>query len=183
MRPNWFIGLRVPAGDWFASQVREPPEGVRVFAPGDLHLTVAFLGAVDEAAARCAWEARHLGTGPPLRVSLDAVLPMGPPRRFSALSAHLSAGRDETSRLIERLRGPMLELAGARPDARPARPHVTLARVRRRAGPAERRRAVNWAAGLDLRATALQLGELALFTWAEDRTRTLFRVMDSQSLA
>ncbi len=100
---------------------------------------------------------------------------MGPPRRFSALAAELEDGRQATCALIEGLRAPMLEAAGTAPDTRPPRPHLTLARVRRRAPAPERRAAIAWASGLVLPAALLRFEELVLYAWAEDRELALFR--------
>ena len=183
MKPNWFVGLRVPSEAGVTAKVQAPPEGVRLFAEADLHMTVAFLGAAGEAAAQRAWGRRSLARASAISASLGAVVPMGPPRRFSALAAELQAGRDAAGRLIEALRAPMLEAAGARPDDRPPRPHVTVARLRRRAAPGERRDALAWASALDLEGLRVELTELVLYTWAEDRTRTLFRAEARERLA
>ena len=107
---------------------------------------------------------------------------MGSPRRFSALAAELGEGHREACDFIDALRAPMLAAAGSRPDTRPPRPHVTVARLRRRASPGERRGAVAWASGLTLPSSSIELAELALFTWAEDRHEVLFRVVESQRL-
>jgi len=183
MKPNWFVGLRVPAEAGVSAKVQGPPEGVRLFAEADLHMTVAFLGASGEAAAQRAWDRRSLARASAISASLGAVVPMGPPRRFSALAAELQAGRDAAGQLIEALRAPMLEAAGARPDNRPPRPHITVARLRRRAAPAERLGALAWASALELEGLRAELAELVLYTWAEDRTRTLFRAVASERLA
>jgi len=163
MKPNWFVGLRVPPEAGVTAKVKGPPEGVRLFADADLHMTVAFLGAAGEAAAQHAWDRRSLARAGAISASLGAVVPMGPPRRFSALAAELQAGRDAACGLIEALRAPMLEASGARPDARP---HVSVARLRRRAAPAERQSALAWASSLDLAGLRVELAELVLYTWA-----------------
>ena len=182
MKPNWFVALRCPEIPGLAEAVARPPEGVRLFAPGDLHVTVAFLGGVGEEAARRAWAMRGQADLAAIPASLGAVVPMGPPRRFSALAAELEEGREAACALIEGLRAPMLEAAGASPDTRPPRPHLTLARVRRRAPAPERRAAIAWASGLVLPAALLRFEELVLYTWAEDRQRGLFRGVASERL-
>ena len=64
MRPNWFVGLPIDPGDWLEA-MPAPPASVRVFGPGDLHATVAFLGGVDADAARRAFAlADRWPTGP-----------------------------------------------------------------------------------------------------------------------
>jgi len=182
VKPNWFVGLRVPPAAGVAEGVTDLPAGVRRFAAEDLHLTVAFLGSVGEEAARRAWAACGLASSPPIAATLAEVVPMGSPRRFSALAAELAEGHREACDLIDALRAPMLAAAGSRPDTRPPRPHVTVARLRRRASPAERRDALAWAAALSLSGASIELTELALFTWSEDRQRVLFRVVESQRL-
>ena len=184
-RPNYFIGLPVPAEGWFEALPRPGP-GVRAFAASDLHATVAFLGRVDEPRARAAFDwAGRWPTGP-LGIRLGQVRPMGHPRRASALSAmvHPAAppceGEDPEpplERAMRALRGPMLEAAGARPDDRPPLPHVTLARITRRATREERRAALSWAAQLDLGSPSLLLDRIALYTWSSDRRSALFRIV------
>jgi len=185
-RPNWFVGLPVPAGRWFSERVRDPPPGTRLFAPADLHLTVAFLGPVGDAAARRAWaEVPALLSGVPggpIDATLDGVVPMGHPLHPSALSALLYQGNDAVVALITALRGRLLGLAGARPDRRAPKPHLTVARPGRRASDAERSRAVTWARGLQLSGVPVHLDRIALYTWADDRRRGLFRVVDAQWL-
>jgi 2'-5' RNA ligase len=55
--PNWFIALPVSPLGWFERLVPPPPAGFRAFHPDDLHLTIAFLGAVDDATASRGWHA------------------------------------------------------------------------------------------------------------------------------
>ena len=83
MKANWFVGLPV-GGAWAGTAVPPPPPEVRTFHPDDLHLTVAFLGPCGEERALRGWSA--LGDpGPAIDVTLGEVVPMGNPRRFSAL--------------------------------------------------------------------------------------------------
>ena len=185
-RANWFVGLPVPAGRWFSERVRDPPPGTRLFSPGDLHLTVAFLGPVGAAAARRAWnEVPPLLSGfgaSPMDATLGGVVPPGHPLRPSALSALLDQGNDAVIALIAALRGRLLRLAGARPDRRAPKPHLTLARPGRRATDAERNRAVAWSRELDLAGVPVHLDRIALYTWADDRRRVLFRIVDEAPL-
>ena len=177
MRPNWFIGLQVPADVWFAA-LPSPPSGVRIFHPGDLHMTVAFLGGVDETAAHRAMQAVAWPTGP-LDVTLGSVEPFG---RGTALAVTLDEGRDTIADAIAAVREPALTAAGAEPDTRPVRPHSTLARLQRKATRAQRDDAHAWAAALPTAGTPLHLGWLALYTWHADRSQRLFRVVRRRPL-
>ena len=47
MRPNWFIGIPVPARLWLKRALINAPEGFRCFHPDDLHIIVSFLGPVE----------------------------------------------------------------------------------------------------------------------------------------
>jgi 2'-5' RNA ligase len=179
MLPNWFVGLKIPAGDWHGERVMDPPEGFRRFTGDDLHLTVAFLGAVGEDAAYAAWTQRRGWRKGALLVELGEVVPMGNPGRYSALSLILGKGRGEVTALMDFHRAGMFAAAGARPDTRPPLPHVTVARPRQRASREERRRGIAWADSQDCRGVELTIAEIALYTWSEDRTRSLFRVVAS----
>lgn len=182
MRPNWFLALPVPAEPWLAERVPPPPAPLKAIGGSDLHLTVAFLGACGEERARRAWEGRgdwRLGA---TRVRLGEVVAMGKPRRYSALSALLSAGARELEEEIARCRPAWLAAAGARPDRRPPRAHLTLARPPRGASGAEREAGLAWARGLELEDIELGLDELALYTWSAERPARLFRVVESLRL-
>ncbi|RMH03376.1 MAG: hypothetical protein D6702_06085 [Planctomycetota bacterium] len=182
MRPNWFLALRLPAGGWFAERVTPPPDGFRLFHPADLHLTLAFLGGCTEADAFRAWEENHCFDLGPIDATLGEVVPMGDPRRYSALSALLQRGRRRVEEAMGRCRARWLRAAGARPDHRPPKAHATLARPLRRAGAEERRRGLAWAASLDLAGVPVRLEELVLYTWATDRRERRFRCAAARKL-
>jgi len=169
---NWFIALAVPTASWW-HRVSAPPEGVRLFAPEDVHLTVAFLGPCGREAAKAAFE---LAPKWPVRVfaaELGEVRPMGNPRRPSALSAIVDA--DGLVEAILTVRDAMCERAGAKADSRPPLPHVTIARPHRRAPQAQQQTAIDWARSLDLARPRVDLSRLVLFTRADDRSVRLFR--------
>jgi 2'-5' RNA ligase len=175
------VALPVEAGAWFAG-LPAPPTATRLFAAEDLHVTVAFLGAVDDRAALRAFGAARARAPAAMWARLGSVHPFGSKRNPSALSAEVEDEDDRVSSAIVDLRAPLLEAAGARPDRRPPRPHVTLARIARRARPEERRAALAWGTSLDLGAPRLPLHRLALYTWARDRRRSLFRIVETFGL-
>lgn len=175
---NWFIALPVAAGSWF-ERVSGAPEGVRVFHPDDLHLTIAFLGNVGRQRALSGWAALRWPLGP-IDVTLGPVVPMGDPRRPSAMSAVLVRGREEVEAAMWRCRDKALEAAGARAETRPPKAHLTVARPPRDATRAERERTVRWAAALDLGEPTVTLDRVALYTWSADRTVRQFDVVEER---
>jgi 2'-5' RNA ligase len=177
---NWFIGLPIAPEGWFES-VPAPPPACRLFAPTDLHLTVAFLGTVTEDVARAAWAATRWIDSPET-VTLGAAVPMGSARRWSALSVLLGDGRVEVEAAIGRSRGAAFDAARVRPDDRPPKAHVTIARPKRSATSAERAAALAWAETIVLPSVRVTVATIALYTWSEDRERTLFRVVECASL-
>jgi len=161
-----------------------PPPRVRVFATLDLHVTLGFLGSVNESSAREAWE--RIGDFPSLRRatgSFSGIEPLGHPRKPSALSAMVDVGRELLSEMIAEARESLLNAAGAPEDTRPPLPHMTLARIQRRAGAPERRAALRWARAIDLREVTFTAPSVALYTWANDRQERLFRIVEEQPLA
>jgi 2'-5' RNA ligase len=184
MRPNWFFAFPI-AGD-FVLALPPVPTHFRSFHPEDVHLTLAFLGGVTEEAARrgLAVLDERLGAGALSRVEvrLDQVVPMGPKGAYSALSALLGDGREAMTDAISALENPLLEAAAKRSSTRPPKPHVTIARPRRRAGSEERRAGLEWAASLELGSVRATLDRVALYTWSEKRSERLFRIVAERPL-
>lgn len=181
---NWFFGFPVD-GAFFAS-VPDPPPGFRRFHPEDLHVTVAFLGQCGDAAAERALSEldASLLRAPlrPIEISLGEIVPFGSPHRYSALSFVVVAGQEETCRSIGGLRDVLADAAKVAREARPARAHVTVARPSRRASEMDRRRGLAWARGLNLQAVHTRLDRIALYTWNEDRSQRLFRIVAERKL-
>jgi 2'-5' RNA ligase len=156
-----------------------PPPRVRVFATSDLHVTLGFLGSVGESDARRAWDRiGEFHSFQRVTGSFSRVEPLGHPRKPSALCAMIDDGREALSEMIEEARETLLSAAGAPEDTRPPLPHMTLARIQRRAKAAERRQALRWADTIDLRAVAFTAPSVALYTWADDRQERLFQIVE-----
>jgi len=156
-----------------------PPARVRVFSTSDLHVTLGFLGSVEESDARRAWD--RIGDYPSFqRVtgSFSGIEPLGHPAKPSALSAMVDAGREPLAEMIAEARETLLSAAGAPEDTRPPLPHMTLARIQRRANAAERRQALRWAHTIDLRGVTFTAPSVALYTWADDRQERLFQIVE-----
>jgi RNA 2',3'-cyclic 3'-phosphodiesterase len=183
-RPNWFFAF--PLDGAFVLTLPDPPVAFRRYHGEDVHLTLAFLGGVGEAAALRALDAldRELAAQAPpaLDVSLGEVVPMGSRRSYSALSALLERGRAEASACITALRDALTEAASGRREKRPAKPHVTVARPRSRASVADREAGLRWAQSLDLRAVEARLDRIALYTWTENRRERLFQIVADRRL-
>lgn len=183
MRPNWFFAF--PLDGAFVLDLPEPPHGFRRFHPGDVHLTLAFLGGCGEEGARKALAALDLRLKElvprALEVSLAEVVPMGTKRKYSALSALLAQGREETEAYIGALRDAPTLAAKGREDTRAPKAHVTIARPFR-AKESERAAGLAWARGLDLRGVRATLDRIALYTWSESRKERLFRIVDERPL-
>jgi RNA 2',3'-cyclic 3'-phosphodiesterase len=120
---------RASLAGWAAERARELPV-LRVLAADSLHVTLAFLGW------RAATDAGHIG-----RVALAAADEVGelevgpgawlPPRRPRVLAVDLDDPAGRLTGLQSRVENALAAEAGFEPEARPFRPHVTVARVRR----------------------------------------------------
>lgn len=99
-----------------------------------LHLTVRFIGEVDEGRARDVAGALAPALAlPPFEITvgeIGAFPPKGPPR---VIWAGIAAGRERMADL-ERAVSARLEACGVPPEARAYSPHLTLARVREAGG-------------------------------------------------
>lgn len=179
--PNWFIALPISAQDWFDRLVSTPPAGLQRFHSDDLHLTVAFLGGCGEAKARAAWAALRWPLGV-VQATLGNVVPMGAPQRYSALSAELIDERTQVEAAMSQCRDVLFDEAGAAPETRPAKAHVTVARPSRKASASDRAAGLRWASGLALRGQPVTLGTIALFTAAEDRSARRYWIVERLAL-
>ena len=168
---NWFIGLPVRADELPAGVLASLPAGIQRFHEQDLHVTVAFLGPVDERRARAAWSLTEWSRLPPLAATTGARAAFGNPRRPSAYG--LDLGGDELERFLRDWRDPLLEAAGRPPDPRALRPHLTLGRPPRRLAATMRARARGWLQQ-EQPAAELRLDRIALYTRSGDRPRRQF---------
>lgn len=170
---NWFIGFPVAAKVWLAD-LEPVPRGARLFAAEDVHLTLVFLGAVGRDAAMRAWEvASRLERRPPWTMTPGPLEPFGNPRRPSAWSVEPSPRLPGLEAFMGEHRERLFdaaEVAQSARDRRPPRPHATLARPLRSAGPAEHAALRAWAERQRVAAVPVVIGRLALYTWADHRS-------------
>lgn len=177
MQANWFVGLPFPRESLPGDELALLPEGTRAFDPEDLHVTLAFLGAIGERSALRAWERfEPHDAALPLCTTLQRRAVFGAPHRPSALGLDLDpAGGDAPlTRLIAEWRNLLRSTAGLEPEQRPVRPHVTLGRPPRRTGTDWREALSAW---LDrpLPQASVRLERIALYTRAEAGSRRRFR--------
>lgn len=114
------------------AELRGAAPELRWTAPDNIHLTLRFLGDVPRAATRAVEGAMDAaaGAGAPFTLRLGGLGTFGG-RRPRVLQ--LGADAPELRRLAERLDAALAAEAGFGPREGPFRPHVTLARVPRRA--------------------------------------------------
>lgn len=174
MRANWFIAWPVDVPS-LRSRLGEVPDDVRTFASTDRHITLAFLGSVGAEAARKAFDALDATLLSRVEATFGDVVLMGHPKRGTALSAEIDQGCDLLAKQIGERRSLVLDTAGARPDKYAPRPHMTIARIRRRVPRSARETALRWAAGLDLSGLCVSIERIALYTWSDERPRVQFR--------
>jgi len=183
MQPaNWFIALVVPEQAGWIQAAIGLPSGVRCFHPGDLHITVAFLGPVGEEQARAAWQALNRSSHPAIPVAAGEWLALGHPSRPTAFGLGLSEGREPVAEVMRQWGAEALAAAGRPGERRPPLPHVTLARPTRRGGEAARAAMQQWITAAKIPGSPALLEHLALFTWAENRQQRLFRVVVQRRL-
>lgn len=169
-RPNWFIGWPFDA----EVELGDVPPKVRRFVPKDRHTTSVFLGPVRKEVAQRAWALIHDDPGKPVTVSLGPVRLLGGVRP-SAVSAIIDRGADDLRAMMMNHRQILVDAALMPKSDREPLPHVTLARVQRSASKEQHDIAVQWAEGLTVEAKTV-FDRLALYTWSEDRTASLFTI-------
>lgn len=176
MEANWFIALPFPPESLPREELHGLPAGTRAFEPADLHVTVAFLGAVGERCALDAWRQLNVGDALPLSATIGPRALFGSPRRPSALGLDLDPDTDDSAlkRFIAERRDGLRAAAGLAPEQRPVRPHVTLGRPPRRTDAAWQRALAAW---IDRPAAHFPatLERIALYTRAEPGDRRRFR--------
>ena len=179
MKPNWFAAVPISA-PWLFDALKDMPPECRGFAPEDVHMTVAFFGAMDPA--------RQAELAPlfaridhaPFQITLGGLTALPSRKRCSALSLEVTSGRETACGLIAELRDPLLAAVDARPDERPPLPHITIARPIRKYKAPGRRAALAWADQLQPLDITVTLDRIALYTWAEDRRQRQFQIVLEQ---
>jgi 2'-5' RNA ligase len=118
------------------------PKGVgRRLAPEHIHLTLAFLGSLNEAQERCVRQAADGVPGEPFMLELDQAGHFPRPQVMWLGTRHMpTALHDLQSKLVSQL----IRSCGYEPEARPFVPHITLWRKVRRVNLPETIVAIPW---------------------------------------
>lgn len=126
--PRLFTGLEIPAeAAQILSSLRGGLPGARWIDPANYHLTLRFIGDIDDSVAHEIAMELHRIRRKPFEVRLSGLAPFGgrKPRAIVATampSRPLLELQSEHERMLQRL--------GLEPEGRKFLPHVTLARLR-----------------------------------------------------
>lgn len=181
------IPVTLPPAVLAGLRARFPTDApLRWFDPEDLHLTVAFLGRLPAERLGPVTAVLQQLPRPDFEVRLGGLLCLPSPQRCSALALGLQDDAGLRA-YFKRCQAPLRHAAGLEPDPREPLPHLTFARPDRRrlaAGSGAR----DWAAPFSrastpLPDTVIRLERLALYGWAEDRTRRQFRILEDGDLS
>lgn len=124
-----FVGIELPEAVRQAlAEVREAHPAARWHEPEQLHLTLSFIGPVEQEAARNIAQVLAGVPGPSFELAVEGVGYFGSPERPRIFWAGV-AESPPLYRLQQRVEARLLPL-GLRLDERPYTPHITLARVR-----------------------------------------------------
>ncbi len=124
------IGLSGEARASLASQLAGTKIPGKVVPPENWHLTIRFLGPVDDVTYDrflAAMDEESLGT--PFGVRLSGIGAFPNPKNATVVWVGLRAGEEELSRLNAAAEE-SAQMVGLAPEERPYRPHLTIARVR-----------------------------------------------------
>ena len=124
MSVNWFLALPIATQHWYPHKLPTHPENIILIRPENIHLTVAFLGNVEEASALMAWQKNQRFQLPPLSIQLQGIESFGNPKR-PALAATLQAGKETVEKAIAECRQDILAAASCEPETNKNKKNVT----------------------------------------------------------
>jgi RNA 2',3'-cyclic 3'-phosphodiesterase len=160
---SWFIAFPFPY-EAAILDLPPPPPGVRMIAAADLHLTLAFLGRCDAERAEKAFATVDPTAMDRVDVRLGGARLLGPRGRATAIARTLLEGAETLAGYIGAHRDGALVAAGAPADDRDPLPHLTIARIQRRAPREDRKRATSWIETIPRGSAPLRVEHIALYT-------------------
>jgi 2'-5' RNA ligase len=122
--------VRAALAAWGAQAAQRAGGALRAIPPENLHLTLAFLGAREEAQAEAIGAIVTATAGATPHLDLGDALWL-PPRRPNVLTVEVTDDTGALAGLHCSLIAALNEGAAYTPEARPLRPHITVGRVRR----------------------------------------------------
>ncbi len=180
--PSWFIGLKVSESDDLLAVTAGAPPGISKTHPADLHLTVAFLGAVDEAAAGRAFAIASARVPAVINATAGSPLLLGPQACPWAICASIADGAEAVTDLASALADNCRLAAGLQSEERDLLPHCTLAAIDRGVGDELRAELLEWGAGLQTTGHSIVLDTLGLYRTADPEASTRYRCVESVRL-
>jgi len=136
-RTRTFIALELEKGIRdrliaLQESLAQAAEGVKWVEPENLHVTLLFLGEVDnrETPAVCRVVAECCAALSSFPMSIETVGCFGNPRRPRTIWTGVGTGAQEVCTLHDALEPPLLDLGCYRREDRKYTPHITLGRVR-----------------------------------------------------
>lgn len=127
-----FLGVPLDDGvrSMLAQHLRQHHVPGRLVPPDNWHLTIRFLGNVDQIAMeRLIAELDQADLGEPFEIALGALGAFPRPAKASVVWLALDKGRDRLTELNELAEGAS-QAVGLAPEDRPFSPHLTLSRIR-----------------------------------------------------
>lgn len=172
-----FFGLEVPdAVKARLLSIQCPLQGARWHQPEQLHLTLVFLGGVDEDQLEAVRSAAQNLPVKPFSVKLSGIGCFGQPDR----PRYLWAGVEPSEALValQEALSQRLAVLGFKKEERLFIPHVTLARFNQRAGTIQSLLAANG----DVSAGALPVTFISLFQSSQGPSGSVYTVLNRFSL-
>ncbi len=122
--------LRQAAGQ-VQEELKRAATGVKWVEPGNLHVTLKFLGETHESLVPEITEVmrRAVESQPPFRIHVKGVGAFPSVRRPRVIWLGISEGAEPLSTIAKRIEEELAE-QGFEPEGRPFQPHVTLGRLR-----------------------------------------------------
>ncbi len=176
--PRLFVGLELPDPVLeLLLEMRQDIAGARWQNANQLHLTLAFIGNVEDATADSIRAGLHCLAADSFQLQLQGV------GRFGSAEhpRNLWVGVSPEAPLVA-IHGQVqsiLKAAGLAPDDRPYKPHVTLARMGRNAGPTD----AFLARFADVRSPPFTVEQISLFRSTLTHEGSVYEVMQRIPLA
>lgn len=124
-----FLGYRVPTTPGLQTLLAALPESIQPVHEDDLHLTLAFFGAISEDRVEQLWQQATAASPPPLDVGATSLEAYGHPQRPRTVALSLRPN-SELLHWLHVHQGRLLKMAQRPTETREPRPHLSLGRLR-----------------------------------------------------